>query len=123
MAVADSGTGELTLAPFTGLAIVRGNPHNEAGAGSDAGGTMDVLEGGTGVTGQFATLLGSPWHPAKALRIAVIIMPIRTRYVLPLFLAVIRIFPVDLRGFSCPRLHPRAGRNAVKTDDLALICR
>jgi hypothetical protein len=29
-------------------------------------------------------------------------MPIRARYLLPLF-AVIRIFPVDLRGFSCPR--------------------
>lgn len=57
------GTGELTEAPFSGLEIVKGKPHNAAGGGSVAGGTTEVFAGGVGVTGQLATLAGRPWHP------------------------------------------------------------
>src|ERR1700750_230854 len=65
VAVATSGTGELTLAPVPGLDIVRGKPQRAAGGGSCAGGTMVRSAGGAGVTGQSATFLGKPWHPAN----------------------------------------------------------
>lgn len=55
---------------------------------------MDVFAGGVGVIEQFATLLGSPWHPANALRMAAaIVMPISTTYLLPFLTAITSISP------------------------------
>lgn len=114
MAVASMGTGQWTFAPFAGLLMESGNPQKEAGGGSVAGGTIDVLAGGVGVLGQSATFLGRPWQPASAPKInASMVVP----RIHPALWALVwpSMFRIPLDGFGyLGDQHLRAVRSAVE---------
>src|SRR5579862_89825 len=97
-------TGELTLAPFAGLVMLSGNPQRAAGGGSAAGGTIEVLAGGVGVTGQLATFFGSPEQPAQTESKT----PIASRH-------AVRVYRPLLPKVFCPRMSPlRCSANLVE---------